>query len=109
LIDTTAIPGVVTGVYNIPDLTVESLITYPNPFSNDSYVSFKLRRPGKVTIEIFDLNGKKLTTAIDDKFYLAGKYTEKINIRQLNLAAGSYIYRILINGNLYTRKLILLN
>ena len=59
LIDTTAIPGAVTGVYS-PDLTVENLVAYPNPFTNNSYVSFKLRRPGKVSIEIFDLNGKKL-------------------------------------------------
>ena len=90
-------------------MTVESLIVYPNPFTNNSYVSFDLNKPGNVTIEIFDVNGKQLATSINNKKYLAGKYTEKINIDQLHLTSGTYIYRILINGNLYSRKLIMLN
>ena len=108
LIDTAVIPGTVTGINN-PDLTVESLLTYPNPFTNNSFVSFKLRRPGMVTIEVFDVNGKQLATPVNAKWYLPGKYTEKINIQQLHLTPGAYFYRIMINGNLYTRKLIMLD
>jgi hypothetical protein len=108
LIDTTAIPGTVTGINN-PDMTIETLLTYPNPFTNNSFVSFKLRRPGIVSIEVFDVNGEQLASPVNAKWYLPGKYTEKINIQQLHLTPGAYFYRIIINGNVYTRKLIMLD
>jgi hypothetical protein len=108
LIDTMAIPGVVTAV-NSPDPFVEMLTAYPNPFNNNSFVSFKLKKPGRVSLSIFDAAGKKIAEPIHEKWYVTGKYIEAIQTKQLELSPGLYFYVITINDKLYTRKLLYLD
>ncbi len=105
LVDTTLIPGVITGTVN-PDAIVENIISYPNPFTNNSFLSFKLRRPGTVTVQLYDIAGRLVSTPIRDKFYITGKYTEHIDISKFNLQSGTYFYRISISGKLFTQKII---
>jgi Secretion system C-terminal sorting domain len=108
LTDTSLIPGaVVTSVIN-PDVNIEYIKSYPNPFTNNSYLSFKMRRAGLVTVQLFDITGRLTSTPIEKRFYTTGKYTEHIDIGKLNLLAGIYFYRIMINDKLYTQKIILL-
>jgi hypothetical protein len=105
LVDTTAIPGVITAINN-PDATAERISTNPNPFNNNSFVSFKLRRSGIVSVELFDVTGKMVAQPIFKKQYPAGKYIEKIDSRQMHIAPGTYFYRIMINKELYVEKVI---
>jgi hypothetical protein len=107
LVDSTLIPGVVTGIDN-PDLTVEKVSAYPNPFTNNSFVSFKLRRPGVVSVDIFDVNGKLVATPIRNKHYPSGKFIERIDSHASRIAPGSYFYRIIINDRLYTQEMVLI-
>jgi hypothetical protein len=107
LVDSTLIPGVVTGIDN-PDLTVEKVSAYPNPFTNNSFVSFKLRRPGVVAVDIFDVNGKLVATPIRNKHYPSGKFIERIDSHASRIAPGSYFYRIIINDRLYTQEMVLI-
>jgi len=105
LVDTTLIPGVVTGVGG-PDPNVENINAYPNPFTNNSFLSFKLKKPGLVTLQIIDAAGKLVAKPIDKKFYATGKYTEHLDIGKLKLSPGVYFYRVTINGRLYSQKII---
>jgi hypothetical protein len=45
-------------------LSVQSLSCYPNPFKQQSKISFTLYEKDFVLLEIFQLNGKKVTTLI---------------------------------------------
>ncbi len=105
LVDTSQIPGVITGVGD-PGAYIESISSFPNPFTNNSYLSFKLRRPGHVTVQLYDVIGRLMSTPINNRFYTTGKYTEHMDISALRLQAGTYFYRVIINGQLYTRKII---
>jgi Secretion system C-terminal sorting domain len=105
LIDTAAIPGVITGI-NSPDIQVENFTAYPNPFTNNSFVSFKLRRPSRVSLSIYDMNGRLISKPIESKWYAAGKYVEKVDSRLSHISPGSYYYTITENGKFYTRKTI---
>jgi hypothetical protein len=107
LVDSTLIPGVVTGI-NAPDNTVENIYAYPNPFTNNSFISFKLRRSGVVSVDIFDVSGKMVSSPIREKRYPAGKFIERIDSKATHLAPGTYFYRILINNQLYTQKMLLI-
>lgn len=105
LVDTAAISNQVTGIFT-PDGTAENITAYPNPFSNNSFISFKLRRTGTVSVEVFDVTGKIVARPIHKRQYTAGKYIERIDSRALQIAAGTYVYRITINKELYTQKVI---
>jgi len=45
-----------------------SLLTYPNPFRNQTHIRFSLPRAGHVTIRIFSLSGKEITILANAKF-----------------------------------------
>jgi len=105
LIDTAAILNIPTGTVTI-DANAEKVITYPNPFTNNSFLSFKLRRSGIVSVDIYDITGKIIARPIYQRHYPAGKYIEKIDTKLLHIAAGTYVYRITINRELYVQKVI---
>jgi len=105
LIDTAAILNIPTGTVTI-DANAEKVITYPNPFTNNSFLSFKLRRSGIVSVDIYDITGKIIARPIYQRHYPTGKYIEKIDTKLQHIAAGTYVYRITINRELYVQKVI---
>ncbi len=78
---------------------------YPNPFNPSTTISFTLRDQGDVTLTVFDLLGKAVTTVVDHSME-AGKHTMQFNGE--HLASGIYFYTIRTGGFLATRKMILL-
>lgn len=105
LVDTAAILNFPTGVVT-PNAVAENVTTYPNPFTNNSFISFKMRRPGIVSVDIYDVTGKIVSRPIHQKRYAAGKYIEKIDGKSLHITPGTYVYRITINKELYVQKVI---
>lgn len=75
---------------------------YPNPFSQNTLVSFDLKAEGYVTLEIFDSRGNKVSIPVDNKFYNAGYYVADFNGRDSGgnlLSTGSYVARLTITSN----------
>jgi beta-glucanase (GH16 family) len=64
---------------------------YPNPFNPDTNISFDLREFSHVTIEVFDIMGRKVAT-VADRSYDAGTHTVRFDAR--GLGSGTYIYRM---------------
>ena len=44
-----------------------------------TFISFKIRNETNITLKIFDIYGKEVTTLIDNKYYSQGKYVQKFN------------------------------
>jgi hypothetical protein len=106
LVDTFAIPGVVTAV-NEPDPLSDGFNTYPNPFSNESFVAFKIRQPGaSVTLEVYDISGRRIATPINNRRYNTGKYVERIDSRLTRIAPGAYLYILRVNNKQVKRNMI---
>ena len=84
------------------------IMQYPNPASNISYVSFKLHEESQVSIDLFDVQGKKVYTVMNNETKGYGKYIIPINLSELNLANGSYFCKLTMNGISKTLKMIVI-
>ena len=77
---------------------------YPNPFSTTTAISFQLRQPDHVTLTLFDLLGKRITT-LTDRFYSLG--THIVHFDAADLPGGVYLYRLEVGERGSTRAMIL--
>ncbi len=66
---------------------------FPNPYIDRTTVPVNLKQTSKVTLEIWDLAGKKVATVFDQKKG-PGKFEIEINPHQLGLANGNYMYQL---------------
>ncbi|MFH0736711.1 MAG: T9SS type A sorting domain-containing protein [bacterium] len=78
---------------------------YPNPFNPETVISYNLPERKVVSIKIYDVLGKEVSTLID-KEQSAG--THKINFNASKLTSGVYFYQIISGKYKETKKMILL-
>jgi hypothetical protein len=72
---------------------------YPNPMVDENtYVSFKLRGPSFVSIELIDGQGKLMHTIFDSVEMGYGVYNVPVDLTELSLEPGLYYTRLSING-----------
>ncbi len=75
---------------------------YPNPFNPATNIEFELPQNEHVTLEIFDITGRKVTTLVDETIE-AG--THSIKFDASGLSSGVYIYRIRASDFVESRQL----
>ncbi len=78
---------------------------YPNPFNPSTVIKFTLKEDEKVTLKIFDILGREVTTLLNRKMK-AGVYS--VNFNATGLSAGVYFYRITAGNFVDVKKMILL-
>ncbi|MEO8664771.1 MAG: choice-of-anchor V domain-containing protein [Ignavibacteria bacterium] len=78
---------------------------YPNPFNPSTQINYDLPFDSKVSIKIFDMNGKEVAVLLDEK-KSAGYYT--LNFNAGSMASGVYIYRISVNDFTISKKMMLI-
>jgi hypothetical protein len=78
---------------------------YPNPFNAATAIEYDLPRPMFVTVEIYDLLGRRIERLVDG-FQQAGPHTVVWDAERA--ATGVYFYRILAGEYDLTRKMVLL-
>ncbi len=81
----------------------ELLTISPNPSSNNVTFHFSINNDTKLTLQIFDLNGRLIINVIADKFYNEGEYTYKEDVSEL--PSGNYLVKLISPTNLLTSKL----
>jgi protocatechuate 3,4-dioxygenase beta subunit len=70
---------------------------YPNPFSEETIIPLTLRQASDVTLDLFDLSGKKVA-AITRNNLPAGEQPLKINMRSIGLSTANYLYQVEIKN-----------
>lgn len=79
---------------------------YPNPFNPVTNISFEIPRPSFVTLEVFDVMGRKVQTLVNRYFDVqAGAHVVPFNAS--SLSSGVYIYRLRIDDMVFTKKMTL--
>ena len=78
---------------------------YPNPFNPSTTISFSLLSKSFVTLKVFDLRGREVSTIIKEELS-AGIYSRTWNA--INISSGIYFYRLQAGSFTETKKLILL-
>lgn len=83
---------------------------YPNPFNLSTEISFSLAEPGHVTIDIYDLLGRKIVTLIDRTFE-SGEHNIPWDGRDADgsdAASGIYFYCLKAGQYTEIRKMMML-
>ncbi|MEQ8526010.1 SusE domain-containing protein [Gracilimonas sp.] len=78
---------------------------YPNPFNPTTTISYDIPEASEVSIEIFDVTGRKVTELVNAR-QSPGTYEIQWNAAQF--ATGIYIYRITAGNYSAVRKLTLI-
>ncbi|MEP0009761.1 MAG: LamG-like jellyroll fold domain-containing protein, partial [Balneola sp.] len=79
---------------------------YPNPFNPSTTIAYGVPNTGKVTLEVFDILGRKVATLLNGENKTAGRYT--LNFNASNLASGMYIYRLRAGNVVMIKKFTLI-
>ncbi|MDD3715854.1 MAG: T9SS type A sorting domain-containing protein [Candidatus Marinimicrobia bacterium] len=78
---------------------------YPNPFNPTTTIPYVLSSNGNVTIDVYDVAGKKVQTLVNE-YKFAGNYEVTFNAG--NLASGNYYVKMSFGDNSLTQKISLL-
>jgi hypothetical protein len=78
---------------------------YPNPFNPTTTIDFNIPEAGFVNLTVYDMTGQKVATLIEQEMS-AGQYSAKFDA--LNLASGTYVYELNVNGVKMTKKMMLM-
>ena len=70
-----------------------SLSNYPNPFAGTSTIKYDLPYDSKVSIKVYDVMGREVTTLVNNEDKKAGSYSVEFNGSKFS--KGSLYYRII--------------
>ena len=101
------------GTFTFSDiLKIEYLIdeyklyqNYPNPFNPTTTIKYDLPNTSEVSLIIYDILGRKIKELVNTK-QQAGRYEVQFNAS--NLASGVYIYQLIAEKYMSSRKMILM-
>ncbi len=77
---------------------------YPNPFNPSTTIPFRLDKMSKVELKVYDILGHEVTTLIDRNMS-AGNHMVDFNASEM--ASGTYYYKLMVDGQMKTRKMML--
>lgn len=78
---------------------------YPNPFNPSTEIKFTLTKAGFTTLKVYNTLGQEVATLVNEHLNIGG-YTARFTATELS--SGSYIYRLTTNGQIMTKKMMLL-
>lgn len=78
---------------------------YPNPFNPSTKINFELPINGYTTLKVYDMLGSEVAILVDKEL---NSGSHSVNFNAANLASGTYIYQLNVNGTRITNKMVLL-
>jgi hypothetical protein len=96
--------GVFTG---LNEISRQSMLeqNYPNPVNSGTKIRFKVSEPGYVSLKIFNMAGKEVSTLVKTVMY-PGSYS--VNVDVTGIPAGIYTYRLQTAGKTETKSLVVI-
>lgn len=83
---------------------------YPNPFNPETTISYSVKEPGRVKLEIYNIKGQKVRTLVDSD-HVSGHYKQVFNARDnrgRRISSGVYLIRMTAPGYHKISKMILM-
>ena len=78
---------------------------YPNPFNATTQINFEILQDGNVTLDIYNIGGQMVENLVDN-YLNSGSHS--VTFDGSNLPSGVYFYKLTIDENSITRKMVLL-
>lgn len=91
-------------ISEIPDKMMLSQ-NYPNPFNPSTVISYQIPENAKVDLRVYDVLGREVTVLVNQQKE-AGYH--QVTFNASHLTSGMYIYRLVANGRVFTKKLTLI-
>ncbi|TVQ13668.1 MAG: T9SS C-terminal target domain-containing protein [Balneolaceae bacterium] len=79
---------------------------YPNPFNPSTTIRFTMPSAGNASLVIYDVLGRRVATLFSNREFSAGTQLAEFNAS--DLASGVYLYRLVTDSGIQTRKMTLL-
>ncbi len=79
---------------------------YPNPFNPTTRISFELPEAGRVTLQVYDVTGRLVSSILDGIDKSAGHH--EVSFDAEGLSSGLYLYRISVDGHPAAAKTMML-
>jgi len=91
-------------------LTTELFQNYPNPFNPTTTIQFAILNESYVSIEIFDIKGRKIRTLVKENYTVGTHKTVWDGLDDNNkiVSSGVYLYRMISDGHIETKKMLLI-
>ena len=77
---------------------------YPNPFNPSTKINFELKNSGYTTLKVYDMLGNEVATLVQNELATG---SHSVNFNAANLASGTYVYQLNVNGTRITNKMVL--
>jgi hypothetical protein len=72
---------------------------YPNPFDPATTITYNLKKPAVVTLNIYDISGRPVRTLVNNEKTAAGEKSVKVNAK--DLSSEVYFYTL----DIYSRRI----
>jgi hypothetical protein len=78
---------------------------YPNPFTNETQFNISLEKASTVSVDVFNMIGEKVVAAVTPATMAAGVH--QVTLGGHGMSAGIYFYRVTVNGETITHKMVI--
>jgi hypothetical protein len=78
---------------------------YPNPFNPSTTIQYSLLSSGLVTLELFDILGRKIITLLNSK---QSSGSHQVHWDANGIPSGTYFYRLKYNTTILAKKMLLI-
>ncbi len=95
----------VTPISNETPTSYKLSQNYPNPFNPVTKIEFAIPKQGLVTLKIFDILGREVTTLVNE-VKIPGNYS--IDFDASRLSSGTYFYKLSAGNFIETKKMLLI-
>ncbi len=91
--------------------TFELSQNFPNPFNPSTEILFTVGNDELVSLNIYDIQGRLVSSLIDNSFYSAGSYKKNWDGKNqygTQVPSGMYLYKLESANQIITRKMVLM-
>jgi PKD repeat protein len=82
-----------------------SFSVYPNPFVQNSNITYTISKQSNVTLEVYDMLGQKVETVCNG-LQAAGKYIYTFDGRKQAIPSDIYFVKLRVDENVYIQRLV---
>ncbi|HID39966.1 MAG TPA: T9SS type A sorting domain-containing protein, partial [Calditrichaeota bacterium] len=77
---------------------------FPNPFNPITTIRYEISHAGNVKLTVYNILGEQVAVLVN-RMQQAGRYEAHFDGK--GLSSGTYIYRLRVNGKVFTKKMLL--
>lgn len=93
------------------NVSENQLRNYPNPFKNETTISFNIVEDGIVKIDVYDIQGRKVANLLNKELYV-GEHNinwNGCNQEGIRLPEAYYFVKLVAGSSIKTKKVLLVN